>query len=194
MRNGSHRFWLCIAGAVAVVAIAVTAASADFTTVNDPRGDTRCFDHRVPATNCPDSLKRNADIVSATAGHERGHLKHTIRVVGNAPQGVWLLINTDSDPGCEWRANVPHRPESGSGFAPCPGQPDAPPPFCCVRIHRHNGPNSRYSRHELAFTFKKTNRSPQSYGWRVETDAGPSVRAKDGVPNGGGYIQHRLGG
>ena len=156
--------------AIVVLGAAVIAAgaSANFKSVNDPRGDTKCS-HRP----CSDSAKRNADIVRATAGEERGHLKHTIRVAGNAPQGGALRINIDSDPGCEWKIGIPHRGEFISSIVPCSGEPNAPT-RCCAEVHRNDGtPSSPYSVHNVVITFKKKKiGSPRSYGWRAQTEVG----------------------
>jgi hypothetical protein len=173
-------------------ALIAVGASADFRSVPDPRGDVKCYDHNVSATvPCSHlaSKARNADIVSATAGHDGALLKHTIRVVGRAPQAGWLRINTDSDPGCEWIATTPGKPEMYSGFEPCAGEPNASAPFCCARVHRYDGP-PRSVVHKTVITFKWIG-SPRSYGWSYETEAGGE--AFDHVPNGGGYIRHRLG-
>jgi hypothetical protein len=187
-----------IAAAVVLgAAVIAVGASADFKSVNDPRGDTKCFDDDVPvsAGQCTDSVKRQADIVRATAGHEGRWLKHTIRVAGKARNEGALLIDTDSDPGCEWIIDLLHKGEFVSLIVPCSGQPNAST-RCCAEVHRNDGtPGNPYSVHEVVITFMKGKiGSPRSYGWRAKTDAGTLfAHARDRVPNRRGYIRHRLG-
>jgi hypothetical protein len=184
MRNGSHRFWLCIAAAVAVTAIAVPAASADFRSVNDPRGDTTCGHELGGHKPCSDRKRRSADIVRATAGHDGALLKHTIRVVGKFKFAAFDF-NTDSYPSCEFylfairgvgRDEVRECDVSGG-----PG-----------RVTGH----ARYDfhRHSVEIVFSESAiGNPQSYGWRAQVDVGRShASAFDFIPNWGGRIQHRL--
>ena len=83
------RFAIVIGVAALGAAVMAAGASADFRSVHDPRGDTRCIheSHREPRP-CSHSTKRSADIVRATAGHEAGRLRHTIRVVGKIDRGL----------------------------------------------------------------------------------------------------------
>jgi hypothetical protein len=202
--KGKHgmgkRFAVLIGAAALGAAVIAVGASADFKSVNDPRGDTKCFDHDVPASggHCTD-WKRQADIVRATAGHNRVELKHTITVVGVARegQGGALLINTDSDPGCEWSIDLLWPGEFISQIVPCAGQPNAST-RCCAQVHRNDGtPGNPYSVHDVVITFKKGKiGSPRFYGWSAHVFAGPpkdpTARSTDAVPNRG-YIRHRLG-
>jgi hypothetical protein len=63
--------------------IAAGASGANFRSVDDPRGDTKCL-HRDTLSRrpCSDSRRRNADAVRATAQNEGWGLRPTIRVVG----------------------------------------------------------------------------------------------------------------
>ena len=95
------RFAILIGAAALGAAVMAAGASADFTSVDDRRGDTKCFNDGGSHRPCSDSARRDADIVRATAGHDGTRLKHTIRVVGKF-RSVHLLINTDSETNCEW--------------------------------------------------------------------------------------------
>jgi hypothetical protein len=195
-KHGMGRRFAVLIGAAALgAAVIAVGASADFKSVNDPRGDTKCVDHDVPASggHCTDWMKRRADIVRATAGDERGTLKHTITVVGVAGEGGALLINTDSDPGCEWSIDLLHPGEFISQIVPCAGQPNAST-RCCAQVHRSDGtPGNPYSVHDVVITFKKGKiGSPRFYGWSAQVFAGPAAgHVVDGVPNRG-YIRHWL--
>ena len=90
------RFAIVIGAAALGAAVMAAGASADYTSVDDPRGDTKCLHEGGGHTPCSASKRRNADIVRATAGHDGTRLKHTIRVVGKF-QRAQLGINTDSD-------------------------------------------------------------------------------------------------
>jgi hypothetical protein len=185
------RFAIVI-GVVAAGGLIATGASADFRSVHDPRGDAKCYHDGGPKP-CSDSVKRAADIVRATAGHEGGRLKHTIRVVGKIHQGA-LLINTDSDPGCEWTfwPLIRGRKGSSSKIKACD-------------TGRSTG-RARYDFHlhsvEIFFS-KRSIGNPQSYGWWARAFAGPlEGHVIDDVPTGdplngyplnGIYIPHRLG-
>jgi hypothetical protein len=179
-----------VIGVVAAGGLMAAGASANFRSVHDPRGDTECF-HDGGTKPCS-SVKRNADIVSATAGHERGRLKHRIRVVGKIHEGG-LLINTDSDPGCEWT------------FYPLIRGGDGSSKIKACDTGRSTG-RARYDFHlhsvEIFFS-KRSIGNPQSYGWWARAFAGPlEGHVIDDVPTGdplngyplnGIYIPHRLG-
>ena len=96
------RFAIVIGAAALGAAVMAAGASADFRSVHDPRGDTRCYHEQSAGISLARTrMRRNADIVRATAGHDGQRLRHTIRVVGKF-HAATLLINTDSDPDCEW--------------------------------------------------------------------------------------------
>jgi hypothetical protein len=169
-----------IAAAVAVTMIAVPAASAR--SVNDPRGDEKCFHDGGSHKPCSDRKMRDADIVRATAGHESTRLRHTIRVVGKVQQ-VQLMINTDSDPDCERRLFSPVG--GGDGITTVRGCGSGHTGRARYDFHRHSV--------EIFFS-KSLIGNPSRYGWIAYTSAGGwRAHAVDGVPNGGGYIPHRLG-
>jgi hypothetical protein len=188
------RFAILIGAAALGTALMAVGASADFRSVHDSRGDTRCF-HERGTPDCSNSSRRNADIVRATAGHEGGRLKHTIRVVGKF-QGAEFMISTDSDRDCEWKADIKRGQERAGRRAlrPCSGNGNAPTGRARYDFHRHSV--------EILFREGSIG-NPQSYGWRVFTSAGvagaPPVHAVDRVPNSGSYprnrryIRHRLG-
>jgi hypothetical protein len=172
--------------AIVVLGAAVIAAgaSADFRSVNDPRGDVKCGHELGGHKPCSDSKRRNADIVRATAGHDGTWLKHTIRVVGNF-RSVHLLINTDSDPTCEWSLFAGRGEKRGEVQE-------------CIGHGRVNG-HARYDFHfhsvEISFS-KSSIGNPASYGWAAYTFLGGSLASTaDRVPNapGGDYIEHSLG-
>jgi hypothetical protein len=173
--------------------IAAGASGANFSSVDDPRGDVECIRHhrvtlshlllRVPGeviTGCSDSRKRNADVVRATAEHEGGRLRHTIRVVGEI-QHWTLTINTDSDSESEWHLGA----ERGGGGG--------------LRCRRDGVDTGRvradFHLHSVEIFFsKRCIGNPRRYGWRANAIAGPPRKqAVDFVPNGGGYIRQRLG-
>ena len=170
-----------------------TGASADFRSVHDPRGDAKCYHDGGPKP-CSDSVKRAADVVRATAGHEGGRLKHTIRVVGRIHDAA-LLINTDSDPGCE-RTLGADRGEGKAKIRACDTGNTEP----------HITGRARFDFHlhsvEIFFS-KRSIGSPLLYGWWARAFAGPlKGHAIDDVPTGdpnapqpldGIYIPHGLG-
>ena len=57
------------ASVVLGAAVIAAGASADFRSVNDPRGDTKCGHETGQHGACSAKSRRNADIVRATAGH-----------------------------------------------------------------------------------------------------------------------------
>jgi len=165
--------------AIVVLGAAVTAAgaSANFRSVDDPRGDTGC---KSESGSCSDSHERKADIVRATAGHgKNGRLKHTIRVVGKL-HGASIDFNTDlSNRRAEWASDCHRRgkrhtrirgddPTMSMGRARCD-------------FHRHSV--------EISFS-KSSIGNPHRYGWRVFVTSGGVT---DVVPRREDYIQHRLG-
>jgi hypothetical protein len=188
----SKRFAILIGVAALGAAVMAAGASADFTSVHDRRGDTGCHHDGGSTTPCSNSVRRNADIVRATAGHDRRWLKHTIRVVGKFHAGE-ITINTDSDPTCEYylyfdRAYFDRgvgrvKVHQSAGGCPRPGGVTG---HARVDVHRHSV--------EVFFS-KRSIGNPQSYGWQVFAFAGGRSWAADLVPNHEpGYIQHRLGG
>ena len=176
------RFAIVAAVGVALIAVG---ASADLRSVHDPRGDTKCYHDHTPPEPCSDGMKRAADIVRARAGHDGTQLRHTIRVVGKF-DAAGLLINTDSDPECEWYVAA----KRGSrGVEECAetigGSQGAGLGPARYDFHRHSV--------EISFS-KKSIGNPQSYGWNVFSAAGKAKgSATDWVPNREGYITHRLG-
>jgi hypothetical protein len=169
--------------AIVVLGAAVIAAgaSADFRRVNDPRGDTLC-DHGP----CSASAKRNGDIVRATAGHEDGKLRHTIRVVGKFQFAI-LEINTDSDGDCEFFLEA-HRGRRSGHVREC----NSPRP-------RHGRTRMDFHRHSVKIVFSERSiGNPQSYGWRAFAFGGTrplpgTATSFDHVPAQSRYIRHRLG-
>jgi hypothetical protein len=173
------RFAIAIGAAALGAAVMAAGASADFRSVKDPRGDTKCTVH------CTAQKRRNADIVRATAGHDGALLKHTIRVVGKFREGG-LKINTDSDPLCERHLKI-SRKRSGEVRG------------CDRGTLLTNFGRARYDFHhhhhsvEIFFS-KRSIGNPGSYGWNALAFAGPKVAtAEDYVPKRDGYITHRLG-
>lgn len=187
------RFAILIGAAALGAALMAVGASADFRSVGDPRGDTKCHHEREANHRpCSDSMRRNADIVKATAGHGGTRLRHTIRVVGKV-QSARLAINTDSDPFRDWIVKGIERGRGRSGEVLEGG------PF---RGQRHRTGRARYDFHhhsvEISFTEGSIG-NPRHYGWSVYASAGRSAgHSVDYVPKlrGGHYIRyigHRLG-
>jgi hypothetical protein len=174
-----------VIGVAALGAAAIAAgASANFRSVDDPRGDVKCS-HRP----CSDSAKRNADIVRATAGHEGRRLKHTIRVVGRLQKGR-LEINTDTGSGCDYVLVA--RRGRGSSVRQCSASDPGPVRTGRARMDFH--------RHSVEIFFRKRSiGNPRLYGWKAIASAGRTSagRAIDRVPNGGccggRYIAHGFG-
>jgi hypothetical protein len=177
------RFLILIGAAALGAALMAGGASADFRSVDDPRGDTTCYRNRPAHPPCSDWMKRNADAVRATAGHEGGRLRHTIRVVGKI-QEVRLQISTDSDRDCE--LYVPAR--RGQGRSGEVRKCHSPVRTGRARMDFHH--------HSVKIVFSEGSiGSPQSYGWRLRTFVGGQAGfAKDFVPSDGHrFIRHRLG-
>ena len=177
------RFLILIGAAALGAALMAVGASADFRSVDDPRGDSKCFHER--GTNhrpCSASTKRDADIVRATAGHDGTRLRHKIRVVGKF-QGAALFINTDSDQGCEWSLSL-RRGHGRSEFRKCRG---AGTSIGRARMDFHH--------HSVEIFFsEKSIGNPRGYGWFANINAGPFAgHAYDQVPVWGRWIRHRLG-
>ena len=176
------RLAIVIGAAALGAALMAAGASADFRSVHDPRGDVKC---KVGVNgSCSDSMRRNADIVRATAGHEGTRLKHTIRVVGKF-RSVHLLINTDSETNCEWSLFVSRgeRPQGGE----------------CIRqggVIRHARVDFHSHSVEISFS-KRSIGNPASYGWTAYTLLGDyRANTSDDVANGRSlfdYIEHSLG-
>jgi hypothetical protein len=178
------RFAAALGAAALGAALMAVGASADFRSVGDPRGDRKC-DHGIdtgPARPCSHSNKRNADIVRATAGHEGGRLRHTIRVVGKF-QSAGLYISTDSDRYCELYVGA-RRGHGRSEIRPC--HSNAPPTGRARMDFHHHSVEIFFSERSIG--------NPQSYGWRLGAIAGrPAGHAHDYVPNvDTRYIRHRL--
>jgi hypothetical protein len=182
------RFAILIGAAALGAALIAAGASATFRSVDDPRGDAKCFHERSspqrPHRPCSDSTMRNAEIVRATAGHDGRRLKHTIRVVGRFQRGPFrgasLLINTDSDSECEFKLFAP-----GSAVRECGGG-SARTGSARVDVHLHSV--------EIFFS-KRAIGFPRFYGWNAHAFAGPPAgHAVDHVPNGESltYIRHWL--
>ena len=171
------RFLILIGAAALGAAVMAAGASANFRSVDDPRGDTKCS-HGDDFQPCSDSERRNADIVRATAGHDGTRLKHTIRVVGKFQQAE-LFINTDSDRDCELYV-VARRGHGRSEFRECYGGPVSGSGRARMDFHRHSV--------KILFSERSIG-NPQNYGWRVFawTDATDIVPNRDHR-----YIGHRL--
>jgi len=163
-----RRFAIVIGVAALGAALIAVGASANFRSVHDPRGDTK---------------RRNADIVRATAGHEGGRLRHTIRVVGKFKRGE-LVINIDSDPTCELFLVARRGHGTRFKFRKCYG--GGP-------VSSTGGARYDFHQHSVEIFFSKSSiGNPQSYGWRVLTIAGGEFA--DLLPNvSRHYIRHRLG-
>jgi hypothetical protein len=178
------RFAIVIGAAALGAAVMAAGASADFRSVNDPSGDTKCLHEVGGHKPCSDRKKRSADIVRATAGHDGALLKHTIRVVGKF-KSVHIDINTDSDTSCEFYLQAIQR--VGYELRKCnvvgiPGRVTGHPRY---DFHRHSV--------EIFFS-KRSIGNPQSYGWHaVAFIGGTHAAAIDDVPKPGNYVQHRLG-
>jgi hypothetical protein len=184
------RFAIVI-GVVAAGGLIAASASANFRSVHDPRGDAKCYHDGGPKP-CSDSVKRAADVVRATAGHEGTQLRHTIRVVGKIHEFA-LLINTDSDPQCERTLGADRGGKAKIRACDTP----YPEPRITGR--------ARYDFHlhsvEIFFS-KRSIGSPLLYGWWARAFAGTlKGHAIDDVPTGdpltgqpldGIYIPHRL--
>ena len=170
---------------VAAAGVMAASASADFKSVHDPRGDMACVHEAGPQKPCSHSDKRNADIVRATAGHEGGRLRHTIRVVGKI-EWVGILFNTDSDPECETRIDAVRGGGKEVKFRKC-GTMGFGTGRARVDFHRHS---------VETFFRERSIGNPDGYGWNLGTNAGPSAgHANDEVrrfspPH---YIRHELG-
>jgi hypothetical protein len=179
-----ERFAIVIGLAALGAAVMAAGASADFSSVNDPRGDVRCG-HGHKVRPCSDRMRRNADIVRATAGHEGTRLRHAIRVVGKF-RSVHLLINTEPDPECEGSLFVRRgeRPTGGECLGDRPG------------VIRHARVDFHFHSVEISFS-KGSIGNPASYGWTAYTLLGDSrADTFDHVPNGPNmfqYIEHSLG-
>ena len=168
---------------VAAAGVMAASASAGFSSVHDPRGDTRCIheSHREPKP-CSHSTKLNADVVRATADHEAGRLRHTIRVVGKIDR-PWLVFNTDSDPKCEWYLNAVR----GAGKVVKFNQCSTGHPAGRARVDFHL--------HSVEFLFRERSiGNPDGYGWNAGTNAGPFAgHAYDQVRKPNHFIRHGLG-
>jgi hypothetical protein len=165
-----------VASAVVLGAAVIAAgASADFRSVDDPKGDVKC------RRGCSDSAKRNADIVKAKASHDVGQLRHTIRVVGKVKQ-VGLTINTDSDPGCE-RQIFLDRGNENPEVRKC-GSPRIRTGVAHVEFDLDS---------VRIFFSERSIGNPRGYGWRASAGVGERGGPRDDVPNRDGYIRHRLG-
>jgi hypothetical protein len=170
------RLAILIGAAALGAAVIAAGASADFRSVDDPRGDAKCFQESSGPDRPCSGFIRNADIIRATAGHEGRWLKHTIRVVGRV-RHVQFYIDTDSElPGCEFRLYIPGSKvrECGGGYTPT-GR-------ARVDFHRHSVEIS-FSKRSIGF--------PRFYGWSATVTAGTwPPHAVDHVPSEG--IRHWL--
>ena len=194
------RFAIVIGAAALGAAVMAAGASADFRSVNDPSGDTKCLHEVGGHKPCSDRKKRSADIVRATAGHHGTRLKHTIRVVGRF-HGALLLFNTDSDRYCDRTLSISRR--GGLAWGWCLNNPHTGPGHARVDLHRHSV--------EIFFKERSIGNHLDSYGWNVYTATGigqsarptPGRRhrggggggASDWLPNRQpwGWIPHQLG-
>jgi hypothetical protein len=175
------RFAILIGAAALGAALMAVGASADFRSVGDPRGDITCEHKR--GHYCSPSLRRSADIVRATAGHDGTRLRHTIRVVGKFKRAE-LDISTDLDRACEWSLDI-KRGHGRSKFENCD-----------VSGVRTGRARMDFHHHSVKILFSKRSiGNPQSYGWMADAQVGrlPNASDHNGVPDRGGYIRHRLG-
>ena len=180
---------LAVVGLATAVAVANETTKVETTSVHDPRGDTRCFHDSAggPPKPCSAASKRDADIVRATAGHEGGRLRHTIRVVGEFRRG-WLYINTDSDPDCE-RELILH-PGGHAEVRDCAGGPAG---------SYHGRARVDHHLHSVEIFFRKRQLgNPDGYGWNaftnVYTGTGTwAAHPSDIVRKWGRYIHQPLG-
>jgi hypothetical protein len=172
------RFAIVIGAAALGAAVIASGASADFTSVKDPRGYLRCVDWiPQPTKPCSDStrhrrrqLLRAADIVRATAGHDGTRLKHTIRVVGKF-RFVIFRINPPAGPGCV------------SGLSVRRGQRPTDIGFCRRVL---DDARVDFHRHSVEISFSRSSIKGASYRWRAYTALGTQssgVTVSDYVPN-----------
>jgi hypothetical protein len=128
----------------------------------------------------------------ATAGHRDRRLKHTIRVAGKLrARGVSLFldINTESDPQCEWYLKL-QRGDSDHEVQRCSASsPPVRAGRAKVDFHLHSV--------EVSFS-RRSIGNPRGYGWRVTDyawDESGLLRKPDVVPDGDrfSYIRHRWG-
>lgn len=174
-----RRIIVGVSGVVLGTALIATGAGGNLTSVNDPRGDPRCY-----LNPCSRSQLRAVDIIKATAGHARGRLKHTVKVLGRFKNGG-IYISTDPDPDCE-RVIAIERGDRYSKVVKC-GRSPRPTGRAKLDFHRHS----------VKVTFgKKSIGSPRRYWWNISTDVyergQPIAAALDTLPNRGGPIKHRL--
>ncbi len=169
--------------AVALGAALIAAgASADFSSVHDPRGDPRCLrDGGNLHKPCSHSGERNADIIRATAGHEGGRLKHTVRVVGKI-ESVGLSFHTDSDPRC------------GRSFTAVRGRGKEVKFWECDKVWEPGTSGARvdFHRHSVEIFFRESLiGNPDGYRWNVWATA--AVTAGPRIDHLNHFVRHELG-
>src|SRR3954454_12689906 len=149
------RFAIALGAAALGAAVMAAGASADFRSVDDPRGDTRCFhEHSDQHRPCSDSVRRNADIVRATAGHDGQWLKHTIRVDGKFDYGK-IGIWTDAYPRCGLYVSI----RRGA---------DNPKVRECFTARITGRARFDFHRHSVEVFFgERSIGNPRSYDWRA---------------------------
>ena len=163
--------------------------------VHDPRGDAGCYRGRegYGPKPCLDSTMRSAEIVRATAGHEGGRLRHTIRVVGKFQSG-WLGFNTDSDESCEWWLDLERgkRKVEFRKLRECGARPTTPRRGPAVaRGLSSTATRSRSSSARVrSETPTATAGKPPRLLWAPRTGAWPRITRPGDF---GGYIRHELG-
>jgi hypothetical protein len=147
-------------------------------------------DSRSITDSDSDATPNSLDIVSATAGHEDGKLRHTVTT--DAP------LNKDSDAQVLLQIDF-------EGSSKCERELIWPPSGSSRVIHCGLGPTSKRgtishpSPRTLKFVFSKNAVDvTDKYGWRVITRKCPeSCPIVDSAPNQDGnrvvYIRHRLG-
>ena len=180
-----RRLAIVIGVAALGAAVIAAGASANFKSVHDPRGDTKCLhDQGFEDRPCSDWKMRNADIVRASAGHEGTRLRHTIRVVGKFHAGV-IWISTDSDRLCEFYLIAFRGAATRAARRVRDCSEHSATGRATYDFHRHSV--------EMVFSERSIG-SPQSYRWRFAVYAGPArAFAADSAPNRTTYITHRLG-
>ena len=132
------------------------------------------------------SAKRSADIVRATARHEGGWLRHTIRVVGRFQSG-WIGISTDSGERCEWDLALGRLGHAPGRHVEFPKLRDCGPEADGPSLGRGGRARVEFHRHSVEVVFRESQiGNPDDYGWQVSADAlGPPDRglAYDSLPD-----------
>ena len=139
-----RRFAIVIGVAALGAAVMAAGASADFRSVDDPRGDTKCYHEAAARTGLARTrAKRNADIVRATACHERHAARGTRSAsIGKFRSGRLPIKHRFGAGRCEWslrrsvgeverpQAQASGRGHRGDGWpGPASARVEYPPPL-----------------------------------------------------------------